>query len=51
MRVYEITYYIGSVVGKSDEFTAVLESVDFCFEANKGLIVLNTSYFDGALIS
>ncbi len=40
-----------SVVGKSDEFIALLQSVDFFFEANEDLIVIGTFYFDGALIS
>jgi hypothetical protein len=37
------------VVGKSDEFITLLYNVDF-FEANKGLIVIGTFYFNGALI-
>ncbi len=39
-----------AVVGKSDEFIALLSSVDF-FYGNKGLIVIGNFYFNGALIS
>jgi hypothetical protein len=42
---------INSMVGKCDEIIASLQSIDFLCEENKGLIVIGTFYFNGALIS
>jgi hypothetical protein len=39
------------VVGKSDEIIALPYSVDFFSDETKGLVVMGTLYFNGALIS
>jgi hypothetical protein len=39
------------VVGKIDEIIAFLYSVDFLSAETKGLVVMGTLYFNGALIS